>query len=42
LTEPAPRTGADRDRRRTYWAMDFVHDQLQNGRKFRMLTIIDK
>lgn len=25
-----------------YWAMDFVHDQLQNGRKFRVLTVIDK
>jgi putative transposase len=29
-------------RRGEYWAMDFVHDQLQNGRKFRVLTIIDK
>lgn len=25
-----------------YWAMDFVHDQLSSGRKFRMLTVIDK
>ena len=25
-----------------YWAMDFVHDQLSTGRKFRVLTIIDK
>jgi putative transposase len=25
-----------------YWAMDFVHDQLQHGRKFRVLTVIDK
>jgi len=25
-----------------YWAMDFIHDQLMNGRKFRILTIIDK
>jgi putative transposase len=25
-----------------YWAMDFVHDQLHDGRKFRVLTIIDK
>jgi putative transposase len=25
-----------------YWAMDFVHDQLSNGRKFRVLTVIDK
>lgn len=24
------------------WAMDFVHDQLANGRKFRVLTVIDK
>ena len=25
-----------------YWAIDFVHDQLSNGRKFRVLTVIDK
>ena len=25
-----------------YWAMDFVHDQLANGRKFRVLTVVDK
>lgn len=25
-----------------YWAMDFVHDQLAGGRKFRVLTVIDK
>ncbi len=25
-----------------YWAMDFVHDQLATGRKFRVLTVIDK
>lgn len=25
-----------------YWAMDFVHDQLANGRKFRVLTVMDK
>ena len=25
-----------------YWAMEFVHDQLANGRKFRVLTVIDK
>ena len=25
-----------------YWAMDFVHDQLANGRTFRVLTVIDK
>lgn len=24
------------------WAMDFVHDQLANGRKIRMLTLVDK
>ena len=27
---------------RLYWAMDFVHDQLASGRKFRVLTVIDK
>ena len=25
-----------------YWAMDFVHDHLSSGRKFRVLTVIDK
>ena len=25
-----------------YWAMDFVHDQLHSGRKFRVLTVVDK
>lgn len=25
-----------------YWAIDFVHDQLANGSKFRVLTVIDK
>lgn len=25
-----------------YWTMDFVHDQLANGRKFRVLTVLDK
>lgn len=25
-----------------YWAMDFVHDQLADGRKFRVLTVVDK
>jgi putative transposase len=24
------------------WSMDFVHDQLLSGRKFRVLTVIDK
>jgi len=24
------------------WAMDFVHDQLADGRKFRVLTVLDK
>ena len=23
------------------WAMDFVHDQLATGRKFRILTVVD-
>jgi putative transposase len=25
-----------------YWAMDFVHDQFADGRKFRVLTVVDK
>ena len=33
---PAP-TGVNQS-----WSMDFVHDQLLNGRKFRVLTVIDK
>lgn len=24
------------------WAMDFVHDQLETGRKLRILTVVDK
>ncbi len=28
--------------RNEYWSMDFVHDQLANGRKFRVLAVIDK
>jgi putative transposase len=28
--------------RHQYWAMDFVHDQLVNGRSFRVLTVVDK
>jgi len=28
--------------RHQYWAMDFVHDQLVNGRTFRVLTVVDK
>jgi len=28
--------------RNEYWSMDFVHDQLANGRAFRVLTVIDK
>src|SRR3546814_9504889 len=23
------------------WTLDFVHDQLSNGQKFRMLTVVD-
>jgi putative transposase len=23
------------------WSLDFVHDQLSNGQKFRMLTVVD-
>lgn len=26
----------------THWSMDFVHDQLVDGRKFRVLTVIDQ
>jgi putative transposase len=33
---PSP-TGADQ-----HWSMDFVHDQLLNGRRFRVLTVIDQ
>jgi putative transposase len=25
-----------------HWSMDFVHDQLANGRRFRVLTLIDQ
>jgi len=25
-----------------HWSMDFVHDQLANGRRFRVLTVIDQ
>ena len=32
----SPATGANQ-----VWAMDFVHDQLFDGRKFRVLTIVD-
>ena len=28
--------------RNEYWSMDFVHDELASGRKFRVLTVIDK
>ena len=35
---PAPRATAAGQ----YWAMDFVHDELTSGRKFRVLTVIDK
>ena len=24
-----------------FWSMDFMHDQLQNGRTFRLLNVID-
>ena len=33
---PAPPTGANER-----WAMDFMHDQLMNGGRFRALTIVD-
>lgn len=32
---------ADPLRRNDLWAMDFVHDQLYDGRKIRILNIID-
>jgi len=35
-------TDPSRDGRGQYWAMDFDQDQLANGRKFRVLTAIDK
>jgi putative transposase len=25
-----------------YWAMDFMHDQLADGRKLQVLTVVDK
>ena len=25
-----------------HWSMDFVHDQMLDGRKFRILTVIDQ
>jgi putative transposase len=34
---PAPRPSALGER----WSMDFVHDQLANGRAFRVLTVVD-
>jgi putative transposase len=34
---PAPRPAALGER----WSMDFVHDQLANGRAFRVLTVVD-
>jgi putative transposase len=34
---PAPRPTALGER----WSMDFVHDQLANGRAFRVLTVVD-
>ena len=33
----APATGAGQ-----HWSMDFVHDQMLDGRKFRILTVIDQ
>jgi putative transposase len=35
---PVPRPAAPNER----WSMDFVHDQLFDGRPFRMLTVIDQ
>ena len=25
-----------------HWSMDFIHDQMRDGRKFRVLTVIDQ
>lgn len=33
----APATGPNQ-----HWSMDFVHDQMHDGRKFRILTVIDQ
>jgi putative transposase len=33
----APATAANQ-----HWSMDFVHDQMHDGRKFRILTVIDQ
>ena len=35
---PVPRATAPHER----WSMDFVHDQLFDGRRFRILTVIDQ
>jgi len=35
--KPQPATGPNQ-----HWSMDFVHDQTQDGRAFRMLTVIDQ
>ena len=34
---PAPATGPNQ-----HWSMDFVHDQMLDGRAFRVLTVIDQ
>jgi len=35
---PVPQAAA----RNQHWSMDFVHDQLLDGRRFRVLTVIDQ
>jgi putative transposase len=35
--KPQPPTGANQ-----HWSMDFVHDQMLDGRAFRILTVIDQ
>lgn len=35
---PAPVAGGPQER----WSMDFVHDQLADGRPFRVLTVVDQ
>ena len=40
--EPALRRSSGSRRAHERWSMDFVHDQLFDGRPFRMLTVVDQ